>query len=107
MLYLLNALPGGALLGHRFIGGPIALESVRRALRESKWESAVGHDGTAAALTAILGVEIPTRRVTVVPQSGDSLIVAALRGPRLAEGQVLTRQEVEARGFDFLEVAIY
>lgn len=106
MKYLLNALPGGALIGHRFAGYPIEECVVAQAVRDGEVESAVGHAATAAALSIVLGVPVPERRVTIQLAPGDIIYVAALRGARLAEGQVLTEEEVRARGLDFLRVEI-
>jgi hypothetical protein len=105
MRYILNALPGGALIGRSFIGRPATADDLIAAI-DGGAMSAIGHAATAEALSTLLGRPIAAARVTVVPQAGDVLFVAALRGPRLAEGQVLSREEVLARGFDFLAVTI-
>lgn len=106
VLYILNALPGGAISGHRGVFRPASADEALAVLRAGGWTSAVGHESTAQALSAWAGVTVPFARVTVTLAKGDVLLVAALRGPRLAEGQVLTREEVEGRGFDFLLVEI-
>jgi hypothetical protein len=105
MTYLMNALPGGALIGRSFVGRPATADEVTAAI-DGGATSAIGHAATAEALSTVLGRPIATARVTVAPQAGDVLLVAALRGPRLAEGQVLSREEVLARGFDFLAVTV-
>lgn len=48
--------------------------------------SAVGHADTAAVLAGILGVPVPTHRVSVALTSGDEAVVAQYVGPRLPEG---------------------
>jgi hypothetical protein len=48
--------------------------------------SAVGHADTAAVLATILGVPVPTHRVSVALASGDEAVVTQYVGPRLPEG---------------------
>ena len=48
--------------------------------------SGIGHADTANLLTGILGVKVPTNRVTVSLSKGDRIIVAQYSGPRLSEG---------------------
>jgi len=61
--------------------------------------SAIGHDASAAALSAVLGVTVPTNRVAITMQTGDAAVVLKLAG-RLPEGKVLNLAELEALGFD-------
>jgi hypothetical protein len=70
----------------------IDLERVK-SLFELGFESAVGHQSTAEILSNLLGIEVPTDRKAIKLQSGDILIVFQL-GIRLAEGQVLSKEEV-------------
>jgi hypothetical protein len=71
---------------------PIDLERVK-SLLELGFESAIGHQSTAEILTNLLGIEVPFNRTTIKLYSGDVLIVFQL-GIRLAEGQVLSKEEV-------------
>jgi hypothetical protein len=48
--------------------------------------SAVGHADTAAVFSTVLGIQVPTNRVTVVLKTGDQALVGQYRGPRLPEG---------------------
>lgn len=105
-VYITNALPGPALSGHRGNFRPASAEEALAVVHGGGWTSAVGHESTAQALSAWAGVEVPFARVTLTLAAGDRMLVAALRGPRLAEGQILSKEEVEARGFDFLVVEI-
>lgn len=49
-------------------------------------QSAVGHADTAAVFSAVLGLPVPCRRVTVSLSRGDVVIVGQYIGPRLPEG---------------------
>ncbi|QGA72438.1 DNA binding protein [uncultured virus] len=71
---------------------PIDLERVK-SLLQLGFESAVGHQSTAEILSNLLEIEVPVNRVAIKLQSGDILIVFQL-GVRLAEGQVLSKEEV-------------
>ena len=73
---------------------PISLEEAFRLLQEG-FVSAVGHPATAQVMSALLGVEIPPNRVSITIGPGDQLLVFQL-AVRLAEGQILTAQEVQA-----------
>lgn len=49
-------------------------------------ESAIGHADTAYLVGKQLGREVSCNRVNVSLKSGDAIVVAQYRGPRLAEG---------------------
>ena len=51
--------------------------------------SAVGHADTAAVFSAVLGIPVECRRVTVSLKAGDSAIVGQYIGPRLPEGAMI------------------
>lgn len=48
--------------------------------------SAIGHGDTARVISNMLGVEIPSNRINVHLEKGDSIYVAQIIGGRLAEG---------------------
>lgn len=48
--------------------------------------SIVGHSDTAALLSAELGREVPTNRVSYTMHPNDVLVVGQYQGPRLPEG---------------------
>ncbi|MEM4911436.1 MAG: DUF1874 domain-containing protein [Metallosphaera sp.] len=56
-------------------------------------ESAIGHAGTAAALSTVCNKQIPFNRITLKLQPGDVLYVAQIMF-RLAEGQILSFEEL-------------
>jgi hypothetical protein len=56
--------------------------------------SAVGHPATAAALTKILSINVPTNRTSIQLQPENLLIVFQLDVGRLPVGKELTEEEV-------------
>lgn len=62
--------------------------------------SAIGHESTAQILTTLLGVPVEVSRIQAGQEVGDLAIVMKLRG-RPPEGKILTRDEVEAIGYEF------
>ena len=71
----------------------VGVEEVR-ALLSNGFISAIGHPATASALSKILGVNVPTNRVAITLQPGDTLIVFQLNVGRLAPGQELGEQDI-------------
>jgi hypothetical protein len=71
-------------------------EDAAIALLEHGFEQAVGHPATADVLKQRTGLDVQFNRANVRIAPGDTLIIAQVVVPRLAEGQVLTREEVEA-----------
>lgn len=85
--FSLNMLPEGEEF--RIVARRISPERAREII----WfvgnaESAIGHEATAAALSMLLGIKVPTNRIAIKMQPGEGAIVFQLRG-RLAEGQVI------------------
>lgn len=60
------------------------------------FEQAVGHPATCEVLSDRLGLDVKPVRANVRLNRGDRLVVAQVVIPRLAEGQVLTKEQVEA-----------
>jgi hypothetical protein len=71
---------------------PLTVEEAK-ALLAGGYISAVGHESTAAIISLLVGVEVPTNRIAIRLSRGDRLIVFQI-GIRLAEGQVLSQEEV-------------
>src|SRR5258706_11226227 len=69
-------------------------EAFVRIMTEGNLQSAIGHPATASVLSARLGIEIPFNRTNVTLHEGDDIIVAQVTMPRLAEGQILSEEEV-------------
>lgn len=62
--------------------------------------SAIGHASTADILTDLLCRNVAANRIEFRQDQGDTAIVFKLRG-RPPEGKVLTREEIDAIGYDF------
>lgn len=67
--------------------------------------SAIGHESTAAILTELLRRPVPINRWEYRQEVGDLAVVFKLRG-RPPEGKILTREEIEAIGFDFGQLVL-
>ena len=65
-----------------------------------EWISAVGHESSAAAMSAILGVPIAMNRITVTPEPGDSFLCLRLHS-RPPEGVILDTAQMESIGFSW------
>jgi hypothetical protein len=62
--------------------------------------SAIGHESTATIVSGLLGQHLPVNRIEFRQVPGQRAIVFKLRG-RPPEGRILTREEIEAIGYDF------
>jgi len=91
-LSMLGALPPE---GRTIRVRPITLEESKSLLQEGNYVSAVGHPSTAAVMSTLLGVEVPPNRVSITLNPGDRVLVFQLT-VRLAEGQILSQEEVES-----------
>ncbi|MEU6710032.1 DUF1874 domain-containing protein [Nonomuraea sp. NPDC046802] len=83
-----------------YILASITLEEARTLVAASPIDSAVGHESTAALLTTLLGVNVPTNRQLFAQQVGQRALVCKLNG-RPPEGQVLSLEELGAIGYSF------
>jgi len=90
----------GVYLHVQEVGIPI----VRTWLARYDWTSCVGHADTARLISNILGVEIPTNRVSVTLSHNDFVFVAQYAGPRLPEGSTTLPEGAELR---FLMVGFF
>jgi len=79
---------------------PLMLEDAREIALTNSAESAIGHQATADILTELFGFPVEVNRTNNQQQPGDLAVVFKLRG-RPQEGKVLSREEVEAIGYDF------
>jgi hypothetical protein len=61
-------------------------EAARIAASSTSSFSAVGHEGTAAVFTGMLGIPVAFNRVSVKLPAGASALVGQHIGPRLPEG---------------------
>jgi hypothetical protein len=60
--------------------------------------SAVGHEGTAKALSQLLGINVPVNRTTIFMKQGDVAVHFFLK-TRLPEGQILGEDEIKKLDF--------
>jgi len=93
MTYLLNT-PILWTYGTFHFTGPITPAEARRR-SGAGFVSAIGHEASAAFLSAVLGIEIPARRVPVAMEPGDQALVLCLT-ERLPEGKLLTEAKLAA-----------
>jgi len=65
----------------------VSLEEVRKLLEaEKEVMSGIGHPDTARLVSDMLGMDIPSNRITLKVKEGDEILVAQYTGPRLPEG---------------------
>ena len=84
-MYLLNAFSLNMLTGNADLSvREVSLATARNLAKVCT--SAVGHAGTAAVFADVLGVPVPTNRVSVSLNPGDAALVGQYSGPRLPEG---------------------
>jgi hypothetical protein len=85
MIYLLNAFSLNMIVGDAdLLVRQVGIEAARNIARVAT--SAVGHADTAAVFSDVLGVDVPTNRVSVTLNVGDLALVGQYSGPRLPEG---------------------
>jgi len=65
-----------------------------------KYESAIGHESTAEIMTELLGVDVRVNRQMAAQEVGTEAIVFKLK-TRAPEGRILSREEIEAVGYEF------
>ena len=107
--YVCNGIPAPVLVGWSGRFRTLNGNEAREILIQGGWVSAVDHEATAKALAAWAGIgtEIPAARMAIKPRPGDRLLVVTIiQGPRPAEDQVLTWEEIRRRGFRFLLVEV-
>jgi hypothetical protein len=69
-------------------------------LHMPKYESAIGHESTAEIMTELLGVDVRVNRQMAAQEVGTEAIVFKLKA-RAPEGRILSREEIEAIGYEF------
>lgn len=109
MLYLFNTniVPGEAIVRVTQITTEKAREIVGQSLADGVIPtSAIGHEATAAAMSAILGVPVDVNRIHAKPQPFDKAISLKLNG-RLEEGVILDSAAMEAIGYTLYLMEFY
>lgn len=84
---------------------PLSLEEAKRLVRDSQArgdtvQSAIGHQSTADLLTMLLEFEVPVNRMEFKQTTNDVALVFKPK-QRIGEGKVLSREELEAIGYEF------
>jgi len=62
--------------------------------------SAIGHQGTAEALTELLGIEVKVNRIQFQQEVGQKALIFKMNG-RIPEGKILSKDELYEIGFSF------
>jgi hypothetical protein len=107
-LYLGNAFSSGMLLNILSDDNTvsvkfkkISLDEVKEILKTNDFTSIIGHESTAEVLSTLLDMEIPTNRINVRLEKGDTIIVFQLN-QRLPENVVLDKDELMKLDFTFI-----
>lgn len=79
----------------RYRFAPLDVAAARALVRARPLESAIGHAAAAELLAALLGIDVPVRRVRARMDAGDRAIVLRLL-ERLPEGRVLDADALRA-----------
>jgi hypothetical protein len=79
----------------------ISLEECKKLIQSApKIISAVGHKATAEIITDLLGIEVTLNRINFHQEAGQQALVFKLNS-RPPEGIILSRDEIEAFGYQF------
>lgn len=109
MLYLFNTniVPGEAIVRVTEITAEKARAIVGLTFeRGAAPVSAIGHEASAMALSAILGVDVAVNRANVQPEPFDKAISLKLNG-RLEEGVILDSAAMEKMGYTLFLLEFY
>ena len=82
-----------------FLYKPCSLELAKQ-LVEPGFQSAIGHDSTAAVISTLLSIDCKTNRIQYKQQPGATALVFKLKG-RAPEGSTLTAKEIETIGYEW------
>lgn len=80
---------------------PISNDVAARLVQENGFRSAIGHDATAAAVSAALGIDCPAARIEYRQSVGDRALVFRLNR-RMPEGEVVrSLEQLQAIGYSW------
>lgn len=105
MLYLMSTtvIPHGA--DGAWVMSTVTPEHARLVVADEHI-SAVGHESSATAMSAVLGIPVAANRLTVQPEPGDQFLCMRLHS-RPPEGVVLDREQLEQIGFSWALLEYY
>jgi hypothetical protein len=105
-LYVLNALivpfPRDVEQA-KFVISRISLDKAKELLTSQEFVSAIGHTGTTQVIKALTDIDVPTNRINVFFDIGDSAVAFVPR-QRLPEGTVLSKEELLKLGIDIYHI---
>lgn len=96
-VYILNS-PVLTTYGDWLFEGPVRLDEAQRLLKDG-FTSAIGHQGAADFLSALLSVAIPVNRIRAAMEPGDRALVVRIL-ERMPEGKVLTSEEMRSVSYE-------
>ncbi len=76
----------------------VSVEEAREIVHKTRWESAIGHEGSAVVLSELLDVKIPVNRRSIFLKKGDMGLHFFLK-KRLPEGAILSAEELKKLDF--------
>ncbi len=79
---------------------PLTLNEAKELVRTTNFQSAIGHESTAAIISTLLNIDCQMNRMLYSQQPGDIALVFKLKG-RPEEGKILTKTEIELIGYDW------
>ncbi|MBX0310281.1 MAG: DUF1874 domain-containing protein [Sulfurihydrogenibium sp.] len=104
-VYLTNAFSLSMLTGDyaKLTVREMTLQEAKSFLKTYGFISAIGHSSTAELLTSLLEMKVEMNRIQVKLEPSDVVVVFQLQ-TRLAENQVLTKEELEKLQYKFYKV---
>lgn len=81
----------------------ISLEKAKDLLGQKPFTSAIGHQGTAEVLSALLERDVKVNRIEFKQDIDTVAIILKMKG-RIPEGVILTAEQMEEIGYDFFLV---
>lgn len=94
---------GFGIYGSGPLSNENAIETIRNAAETEQLVSAIGHEATANALSALTGVSVPMNRIQVSQEPGQEMIAVQL-DRRLPEGVILNEEALRNIGFSFMRI---